>query len=283
MEQVADNHGSGILDIHTPGVAELVDPRRSRDFEPPRSFREFYRFPKECGWKVTEGYELEITQSSPRQLTLPLFIQAWLFFGLVQTIVQTDGTPVLSFDDLHKNENLSTARLHDAIEIWTKWEESHPEGQRFRMVRIGWVLDMARHVVQKMFAYGSARNDKVDDKDVLVIMCLGETLGAAKARIVEANKRIDMTGWHGDDFAGWGPPRWVFERMKEEEWCPRTMESMLYGFPRARSGTCWLIHPFRPFSFLFPYDYSCLSPCPSASARLFCFWGAHKVRGREPH
>lgn len=251
MEQVADNHGSGIRDIHATCVDDLLnDPR---DVEPPRSFQEFYDFPESCGWKVKEDFTLGSStklgkqRSGALQQSKPFLIQAWLFFGLIQTIVQIDNKPVLSFDELVVRGQLSTAKLHDAIRRWTEWEADHKKGLRFRMIQVGWILDLARQVIRKEYAYDYAgdggdadeddsrsinsnwdRSEQVDslhvgDKTVLVLMCLGETLSAAKARIVEQH-HIDTTGWHGDDQAGWGPPKYVFAEMDKANWCPRTME-----------------------------------------------------------
>ncbi|KAM7216552.1 hypothetical protein V8F06_008080 [Rhypophila decipiens] len=252
MEQVADNHGEGIKDIYVSCVDDLKEP----DVDPPQTFQEFYDFPELCGWQVKEDFTI-MTYDPPRQpqneqypnaptkqvnqLSKPFLIQAWLFFGLVQTIVQIDNKPILSFDDLHASGQLSTAKLHDAIRKWTEWEAKNRKGQRFRLIQVGWVLDLARQVIRKEFAYRPGEDDAndVDDgspdmygnqaqvhpgeKTILVIMCLGETLAAAKARILEQNQ-IETTGWHSDDQAGWGPPKHVFTMMEKARWCPRTME-----------------------------------------------------------
>ncbi|KAJ6436688.1 hypothetical protein O9K51_10807 [Purpureocillium lavendulum] len=243
MEQVALNHGTGISEIRTPGVVDLLE--RRTDIEPPKSFPEFCNFPKLCGWEVLDDHSLRPLKSGKPQ-TLAFFIQAWLFFGLTLTVVQKDNKPILSVDRLHADGYLSTHGLHDAIEEWTEWEKCNKDGSRFRSVQVGWVLDRVRRIIQKTYAYdyagdqhtcdeddtgsvnGGEMNDLIDsphpdDKDLLVVMCLGETLSAAKARIVEMNT-LGMAGWHGDDYAGWGPPRWVFSEMNEKKWCPRAIE-----------------------------------------------------------
>ncbi|KAK4209671.1 hypothetical protein QBC37DRAFT_449855 [Rhypophila decipiens] len=247
MEQVADNHGDGIRDIYVTCVDDLKEP----DVHPPNTFQEFYDFPELCGWQVKEDFTLmpydqgEQYHNAPakqvNQLSKPFLIQAWLFFGLIQTLVQIDNKPILTFNDLHASGQLSTAKLHDAIKKWTDWEAKNKKGQRFRLIQVGWVLDQARQVIRKEFAYRPGEDDADDDlndtldgygnqaqvhpgdKMILVIMCLGETLAAAKARILEQNQ-IDTTGWHSDDQAGWGPPKHVFTMMEKAKWCPRTME-----------------------------------------------------------
>jgi hypothetical protein len=245
MEQVAANHGVGISEIHALCAKDLL--KSPRDIEPPKSFQEFYDFPKECGWNVNEDFTLGVSEHSGSQQDKAFFIQAWLFFGLIFTVIQKDKKPVLEFGKLVNKKYLSTDGLHDAIEKWTDWERTHPDGLRFRMIQVGWVLELARHVIQKSYAYDYASDEdthsaddadtasinpgekieqeEVSDQSVLVLMCLGETLSAAKARIVEMNK-VDTKGWHGDDHAGWGLPSHVFELMKKSGsgWCPRAME-----------------------------------------------------------
>lgn len=241
MEQVAANHGDGIREIRASCVKDLA--KGPRDIEPPTSFQEFYDFPGRCGWEVREDFTYGASKTPGKQKTLPFFIQSWLFFGLIFTVVQIDKKPVLSFEALLNGEVLSTKDLHQAINRWTEWEANHQEGLRFRLIQVGWVLDLARHFIQKNFAYDYASDtdgDGVDDDDIeslngdqsscpqvsdksmLVLMCLGETLSAAKARIVEKNQ-VDTTGWHGDDNVGWGPPRYVFEQMRKQGWCPRAV------------------------------------------------------------
>lgn len=236
MEQVAENHGVSIGVIHALYVEKLLDPRSQ--VEPPKSFKAFYEFPQRCGWKVGSNYAMVSSVKSSEQHSLPVVIQAWLFFGLISTVVQKDDKPILSFGDLLSGNQLSTTYLHSAIKQWTTWCGQHPENLRIRMIRVGWVLDLARRVIQKAFAYDHGRhhdNDsslsspaknelsRVGDTTPLVLMCLGETLSAAKARIVAINK-LDMTGWHEEDHVGWGPPAYIFEKMKSKDWCPRAME-----------------------------------------------------------
>ncbi|KAI1175792.1 hypothetical protein F4777DRAFT_548609 [Nemania sp. FL0916] len=235
MEQVAANHGEGISQILAPCADDLL--KRPPRLEPPKSFKDFHNFPNiNNGFRIKEDFSLPVSKRPGSDLSV--FIQAWLFFGLIFTVVQTDGKPILQFRDLVRRHNdasgnLSTRNLHTAIEKWTEWESSHQDGVRFRMIQAGWVLDFARQVIQKNFAY-DLKNDgtrsylvdnstpPINPKTILVLMCLGETLSAAKARIVE-KCRVNTNGWHGDNNVGWGPPKYVLEQMEKDGWCPRAM------------------------------------------------------------
>ncbi|KAI0399684.1 hypothetical protein F4802DRAFT_588433 [Xylaria palmicola] len=238
MEQVAANHGSGIQDIRAPCVNDI--------FEPPQNFKDFHSFPALHGFPINPDFTIDFNSKLDRDKHESAFIQAWLFFGLILTVIQTDEKPVLGVNDLldgkslsaqnRRGRHLSTERLHDAIEKWTNWELSHQDDVRLRMIKVGWVLDLARQVIQKNFVYdfGSNEDDgsklpksretiqQVSQQSILILMCLGETLSAAKARIVVKCK-VDTSGWHGDDTVGWGPPKYVFDKMKADGWCPRAV------------------------------------------------------------
>lgn len=228
MEQVAVNHGDGIAEIRTQFVDEFL--REQLNIQLPSCFQEFYDFPKQCGWCVREDFTLApSSERGEEEPSLVFFLQAWLFFGLILTVVQQDNEPLLTFDDLRIGNQLSTKHLHAAIDKWTSWENGHRDGSRFRMIQVGWVLDLAREVIRKRYAYDYVTDanpsDEGDlhDRCILVVMCLGETLSAARTRIVEQNE-ISTLGWDGDNQAGWGPPRYIFNEMERKGWCPRTIE-----------------------------------------------------------
>lgn len=237
MEQVAANHGNGIKDIRAPCVDALLT--HPPEVPLPTTFQEFYNFPEVCGFEVDADFTLLRSRSINSRRPISFFIQGWLFFGPVSTVIQVDKRPVLSFNELLNFNNLSTEHLHKAIAEWTEWELSHEEGLSFRMIQVGWVLDWARQIIQKNFAYQYPDTDPnvstsgekngvqpfdnyVSDNSILILMCLGETLSAAKARIVE-QAGVDIIGWHGDGNIGWGPPKYVFDKMDEEGWCPRAV------------------------------------------------------------
>ena len=249
MEQVAANHGDGIAEIRALCVDDLLQSHRA--IQLPKSFQDFYDFPAQCGWHVRDDFTVVASTELRQEHSLPFLLQAWLFFGLIFTVVQKDQKPVLTFDDLRNDKFLSTKKLHDAIDKWTNWEDQNRDRSRFRMIQVGWVLDLAREVLRKRYAYDYGTDvdshDEPDfhmsDKSVLVLMCLGETLSAAKARIVEQNA-VGTGGWHGDDHAGWGPPRYIFNRMKQQGWCPRAIE-ILRG--QVRSNATMLVAAYQAY------------------------------------
>jgi hypothetical protein len=241
MEQVADNHTSSIAGIYISRV------KPDAAVPPPTNYKEFYDFPGLCGWEIQEDFTLKAT-GERQQRTLGFFLQSWLFFGLIFTVLQTDGRPIMTSEDLVQGEpgeeQLSTKKLHKKIDRWVQWQLRTTDGLHYRMIQLDWILDYARRVLQATCAYnkGDTRREvwyddedhtrngslSISDKSVLVLMCLGETLSSAKARIMEANDGdAQRQGWHGDDYAGWGPPRFVIAEMKRKNWCPRSVELLL--------------------------------------------------------
>lgn len=68
-----------------------------------------------------------------------------------------------------------------------------------------------------------------DNKLSLFIMILGETLSGQKSKIM-ADLNINIRGWNSageEEDAGWGPPNYVLDKMKTQEWCPRTVQILL--------------------------------------------------------
>jgi len=199
----------------------------------------FYAFPKAKGWKVEHDHKLELRENSSSPMDFDNFLQAWLFFGLILTVVQKNGKPILKFHDLHDENLLDTKKLRSALDEWTAWEMANIEGIGFRMIQVDLVLDKARQVVRKNCGY-NLENEQVEyavhrddeghearhitDENVLALMILGETLSAVKLSIVEHSKiKMNISGWHGDDDDGWGPPRYVFEAMRKGKWCQRAV------------------------------------------------------------
>ncbi|KAK8060867.1 hypothetical protein PG996_010797, partial [Apiospora saccharicola] len=189
----------------------------------PETAAQFWDFPKTQGWEVKRDFSLKALPKS--NCNLAVFLQAWLFFGLCLTVVQRDSNPILSFGKLVIDSNLSTKGLNEALKEWYEWElqqrganEDH-NGLRFRMIQVSYILEYARHVIRMLLGVPLA----VEDNHVLVLMCLGEALCQMKAKITQECS-INMAGWHAaDDQEGWGPPRFVLQKMEEENWCPRAM------------------------------------------------------------
>lgn len=204
----------------------------------PFDCRSFHDFPKSQDWTLDHSYKL-LPGSKPCGLSI--LIQAWLFYGLIFTIVQINGEPILSFDDLAPEKtsvdngesvrlHVSTEKLADALARWENWEFCNREGIRLRMVRAERVLDIARRTVRTQFSYEDRDGDPVSQRDptyvsddlALCIMTIGEALSARKVIIMQ--KTIsELRGWHSNDDSGWGQPRYVFQKMKKEKWCPRSI------------------------------------------------------------
>ncbi|KAG6368252.1 hypothetical protein INS49_002454 [Diaporthe citri] len=213
---------------------------------PPKTIEEFYHFPERKGWYVDDNnFKLRVL-STPQEAyydgisqkefepNLRRFLQAWLLFGLIFTVVQKDNRPLMKYDDLVKETYITTKGLRRNPEEWAAWENTRPPGQRLRMIRLEAVLQFARRVVRANLAcfdtktpppgYSTHANDAlyVPDSEILSIMILGETLHDVKSRIAQ-KAGIEMRGWENEDDSGWGPPRWVLKEMADMRVCPRTI------------------------------------------------------------
>ena len=211
-----------------------VDFVQVRPSDPPRSKEDFFTFPHRKGWKLDRDYRLEPDVVESRSERFDVFMQAWLFFGLIFSIVQDENGSILRFEDLYEGQFLHTKNLRGALTKWMEWEEKHPDGIWLRMIDIEFVLDMARQVVRKNCGYSISKDHAeyatqpprhsrhLTDENALAFMTVGELLSAVKTKIMEKTKAY-IPGWHGDDNHGWGPPRYVFKQMRREGWCPRAI------------------------------------------------------------
>jgi hypothetical protein len=209
---------------------------------PIQSLADFYAFPEKNGWSVREkDYALnELDElKGAKRLGKADLLQSWIFFGLIFLVIQGEGGPILKFEDLlddHSNDGesyIDTGSLPEALKQWEKWELAHPETAKVRMVRTELALEYAHRIVRKNCAFdpeesegvplpGTGDQDFLSDEVSLSLMVLGETLTAAKARIIH-HLGAQMRGWHKDDEGGWGPPRYVLDQMRRSKWCPRTI------------------------------------------------------------
>jgi len=234
------------------GIA--VDFVKVDDEDLPKTKAAFHDFPQRKGWKVEQDYKLEPDGTS-KTTRFDVFLQAWLFFGLIFTVVQDDNQPILKFDDLHDNQFLDTKKLRDALKQWAEWEQSHPNKIWLRMIQVEFVLDKARQVVRRNCGY-SISSDHAEysvqpishsrhltDEKALALMTVGELLSAVKSKIMQDCK-AHLRGWHGDDDRGWGPPRYVFKKMEEDCWCPRAIH-LLKG--QLRSNATMLLEAYYAY------------------------------------
>lgn len=234
MEHVADYHGNSVLQIDD---VKVLDPVKNHEIEIPKTAEQFWNFRIKQGWELENDFTL--TSQRRQKYDLAVFLQAWLFFGLCFAVIQKDGEPILTFYQLVEDNSISTKKLNEALKKWYLWElEQHEankdqNGLRLRMIQVAYILDHARQVIRSHCACTGDNNTvnykdgrgplSIGDEHVLVLMCLAEALCEMKAKITrDCNE--DMAGWHpADDQEGWGPPRYVLKRMKDEKWCPRAV------------------------------------------------------------
>lgn len=240
MQHLSKDHG-----IKEPLVNLVTD----EEIGPPRTIKDFYHFPKRKGWCIDpNNYRLRVLRVHPEasqngiskkereefEPNLRRFLQAWLFFGLIFTVVQNEDGPLIDYDKLTEETYITTKCLQEKLKNWVAWESSCPPGQRLRMIRLEAVLQLARRVVRNNFAcfdaktpppgYSTQRGEPlyVPDTVILSIMILGETLHDVKSRIAQKTG-MEMRGWKNEDDSGWGPPRWVLKEMEDKKLCPRTI------------------------------------------------------------
>ncbi|KAG9234097.1 hypothetical protein BJ875DRAFT_25721 [Amylocarpus encephaloides] len=207
-----------------------------------KSEHDFHTFPKEVGWRLN-GQELEVTGEC-RITDFNQFMQSWLFFGLLTTVLQDENW---SQDDfiIQASDRIKTGELKRYLEKWEEREAADLPGQTLRMIKAQLALDKACKFVLLYCTLDGQKSLKtpreIDQDLALSLMVLGETLTNAKAKIV---KRVGFTirGWHGDANEGWGTPSCVIDGMIEDGWCPRTIH-MLKG--QLRSHATSLLFAFK--------------------------------------
>jgi len=188
---------------------------------------DFFAFPNkpEYRWNGATG----MLRGLP-PLSINEFLQQWLFFGLLQTVLQdrtfkendfiTHGTT---------SRTIHTKMLTRYLEAWERTVSNDNNGMTMRMIKAQLALDKAREVVTTLYSmnwadWGSGHNPprEPDKKLILSLMVLGETLTNAKCQIVE-RKGFTIRGWHGDANEGWGIPSVVVNYMINKGWCVRTI------------------------------------------------------------
>ncbi|KAJ0120724.1 hypothetical protein J7T55_015456 [Diaporthe amygdali] len=233
MDHLSEDYGVDVIQVEY--IAKDLSGARL-----PRTKEEFHKFPKQLGWELQLGYKLEThgDENTPHQ-SLDTLLTAWLFFGLIFVVVQEDGNPILTIDELHSGPWLSTKSLNAALKRWVDWEKNNPQDLWARMIQVEYVLEKARQVVRRNCGYNIEKDhveyriernevaNHLSDEKAMALMTLGECLWQVKSRIMEGSgddgESTFLQGWHGDDDDGWGPPRWVFMRMLEDRWCPRAV------------------------------------------------------------
>ena len=217
------------------------------------TFNKFHEFPRTKRWRICEDYSLvpheDVTNpAQPRPPDLGSFLQSWLWFGLLYTVVQNRDGPLLTYRDLVEpgGQNVTSKHLNDKLKEWRRFvvgeAKDDPDVARIRMIRVEIVLQIARSVMRKNCAvpdwesaYAEAPGQQipqVDDYLALSLMVLGETLASTKISIME-EAGLRIPGWHSEDLdEGWGPSRAVCREMGRSKWCLRTvhiLQSQLKG------------------------------------------------------
>lgn len=245
MEHLSDTHGP--IDIHVTRILDedVYGADGQKDLK--HAFDKFHSFPAQHGWMIRRDYRLEFDRQalklpdSPLADKLGCFLQSWLFFGLIYTIIRHENGPLLKFRQLSDGKNITTSCLKDALGKWYDWVEDQKrqnhDQARLYMVMVELALNKAKTVVRQNCGYRTSdagepevlysteRGDNryVSDELALSLMVLGETLSMWKARIMERTKTF-VRGWHSEEEdEGWGPPRRVFSDMKDDHWCRRSI------------------------------------------------------------
>ena len=216
-------------------LGENWNPRYYRPLLFNSARNDFHNFPNqpESGiWTLSKDgdYETEQTaiESKPDAISFNHFLQSWLFFGLLATVL---GQPADSLsEDLVVDGYIDTSKLNPYLEQWRIDVAEMPtdHSRSLRMIRTQIALDKARQVVMDYCSQDGKRRKTVNNafyvepKLALSLMVLGETLTNAKAKIVE--KVGNIRGWHGDAMEGWGTPSRVLDKMKEKGWCRKLVE-----------------------------------------------------------
>ena len=205
------------------------------DFDPANHNHNFHSYPAVAGWNYDERESTLVINKKFTGVPTPFdaFLQSWLFFGLIATVARTDQ-PFKATDFTEKGigNYVHTKTLNEHLKKWKESELSKKDGLFDRMIRAEAALVKARRVVLKYCSYDTEKELPwshpyfIDSEIALSLMVLGETLAAAKEKIVKQADLPHIRGWYGDANEGWGTPRCIIKRMKDDKWCKRTVQTL---------------------------------------------------------
>ena len=181
------------------------------------------------GFEGTAGFKLRCSK----------FVQGWLYFEVLRAILgRLPQFNILDFtrrsaEDTHY---ITTEQLPRYLEQWLNYELENPDGSVPRLLHAQLVLDKARHYVFEfcsVFAPDRRPKWTIDDKVVVSIMILGETMSSALTKIQRKTK-FSLRGWSDHDYSrqGWGYSQVVLGAFRQKPWwCLKTV-AMLQGVMR---------------------------------------------------
>ena len=222
------------------------------------------------GFKVTEGGRHE-SMPDRRNYSEEFsgFVQRWLFFSLLLEIFgDQEGFSIETYyyRDITVRQRISgyirTDKLLEDIKVWQAYECSNINGRTARLIHKQHVLNRARQVVfdycsvtsKYLFDTGpqgkkEPRWSNVDDKIVLSIMALGQTLSRAMVRI-QRSSGFGLKEWqsHDESSEGWGySSKVVDELTKKKNWCPHAIYKLFVLF-RGNTLGLWYISKLVEYS-----------------------------------
>lgn len=190
---------------------------------------QFHTFPKACGWDLQDD-TLEFHIDTKSEVNANRFFQSWLFFGLLATVLQLESANFYRKFVSKSGGFIDTKELNTYLKEWKEQVIREPNAHRrsLRMIRAHVALEKARQIVFEYFSDEGSERKRPGNPIIihahlaLSLMVLGETLMNAKAKIVEL-VGFNIRGWHGDANQGWGTPPCVLLKMKDDNWCERTV------------------------------------------------------------
>jgi hypothetical protein len=193
----------------------------------------FHDFPNTIGWVLSdETLEFKPDPAKTAKIKFDQFLQSWLFFGLLHTVLQKPSKELSRAGALvsDSEEFINTTNLNNYLEGWSRdVAEQDTHSRSLRMIRAQVALERACRVVREYCSDdGKMKKPEghpcyVDPVLGLSLMVLGETLTNAKSKIAEKSG-LSITGWHGDPMEGWGTPTCVLEKMMDDGWCRKLVE-----------------------------------------------------------
>ena len=165
------------------------------------------------------------------------FVQRWLYFEVLQAILGSlPHFEILDFtrrgdDDINY---ITTKDLPRYLKQWLEHELKNPDESVPRLLHAQLVLDKARHYVFEfcsVLAPDRPPKWTIDDKVIVSIMILGETMSGALTKIQRKTK-FGLRGWSDHDYSrqGWGYSEVVLGAF-HHRWCLKTV-AMLQGLMR---------------------------------------------------